>query len=278
MTDTSGDYSPCRWARMFNDGGADSDRGLVDLTPCEQQSRGQELLRLLWEPVMPCAVGQSLPALEPQPPSSKMNLRVENTFIELVDSPCRRNINRSQSDPAIMGLSTENLASRSCADKTQCRSRHGVVDDHPHSSLADRQLQNRVVGPHTLDLHACLHDDQCWDGDDMFRERVLSDASTDTPDEPIEDSSLNDVCDASLFGDTLLESGAWHRDDASHSLRLGQGYFPAQKHSAFSFMPVDQACTSAQMPFTCPATSGDTWSYPWQWNTIAMPVGSSHCE
>lgn len=60
--DPNVDVSPCRWAATFQDTAAASTQ-LVDLAPNEQLSRGQELLRLLREPVTPRAVAE--PALAP---------------------------------------------------------------------------------------------------------------------------------------------------------------------------------------------------------------------
>jgi len=200
MTLSSGDCSPCRWALMFDDYGTYPDLGLVDLTPGQQESRGKELLRLLWEPVTPCAAEESAAAQVPCPPNSKVNFCEKNTSmdIDLVPSPCRHNCIRSQSDSACIAEFNEQLAVQDISDGTA-----GHSDIRP----ADTSQLQQVGTPQVLDLNACLQDSRRWDDAPrcMTVSADLSDVSTGTPDESVEDVSLNEVCDTALLGDAVIE-------------------------------------------------------------------------
>lgn len=203
--------SPCRWAAAFKDEDPSFQLAdqFVDLSPKEQVARGQELLRLLWEPVTPCTTSASSPQevaidLDSTSTSSdtKAPVLVKNTFIELApegDNPIRR----TRSDSAIcVGGNQCILNLMSCLDEDKCQKNISPLSEHFSESS---QLERKVSAPRILDLSACL-DDQNEKQQDALA--TLSNASTGTPREVIEDISIYDVPDSSLVAPFLPEGHA----------------------------------------------------------------------
>jgi len=249
MMDLNGESSPCRWAAMFNDDGSDSDTQLTDLSPREQIARGQQLLKLLWEPVTPREVTQpkqvtELPSAaanefhEPRSLSSELKVHVKNTFVELDKSPCRRSLQRSQSDSALLSGSLR------CADECDASVSFGVPESKTEKTsnvtlAADQsESQCKVVKPQVLTLSTCLSDGQWRESTDRCVE--LSDASTDTPRDSVEDLSIHEAFDAVLAGELMPED-----DDACahHTIAMGCGYHQAD---AYYYPQFDSVCISTQ--------------------------------
>lgn len=320
--DGDGDSSPCRWAAMFHDKGSDSDPEFVDLTPHEQRSRGQELLKLLWEPLIPHEVVQPAPASEVQPQAnmlfehqrltSNVNVRVKNTFIELVASSRGCGLKRSQSDSMLIHASIDNST--------------GPVVEFIDRNFSDIQLQH-VVKPHVLNLSACLHKSHCHETADLLLD--LSDASTNTPRESLEDASssceafgtsfvgdpkLEDVADVFVPQSTgcstyhheegyyypylgpacvstqqgpeelaevqahhfaLLGCGTFGNEDGCHCLPLDHRYMLMQQQQQFPCLSVstDQACAPAHDSLSCPTADGNAWLSPWQFTIPLASLG-----
>lgn len=187
----AGDASPCRWAAVIRDQDADSETDLVDLPLCEQKARGQELLRMLLEPQSPCAAEAAQASFTQVAPfqtglcsawqDPDVEVRVKNTFVELVRACNKGALRRSQSDSDLSNLAREQgFVARSTP---------------PHSPLQDPPMpvkQPRCT-PEILNLSACLPDLSCHSMLDGSHD--LSDASTDTPRESLEDLSSFDAYD-----------------------------------------------------------------------------------
>mmetsp|Transcript_70132 Transcript_70132/g.226980 ORF Transcript_70132/g.226980 Transcript_70132/m.226980 type:complete len:409 (+) Transcript_70132:78-1304(+) len=95
--DSFGD-SPCRFAALRGDQ-VEGDLELIELPPCEQVSRGQELLQLLQPPfVVPAQAALAGPVAEAAGAGPGVKMVVRRTFIELVEPPCRRQRSRALSD------------------------------------------------------------------------------------------------------------------------------------------------------------------------------------
>lgn len=196
----SGDCSPCRWALMFDKCDTHPELCLVDLAQREQESRGKELLRLLREPVTPCAAEASTAVYLPCSPTSNGNLCVKfSSFIDsdLVPSHCQHNCKHCQSDSSHY---TETHKQVTVQDNSDCAA--GQSDMRP----ADTPQLQQVLAPQVLDLNACLRHSQCWDVAPrcMTAGADLSDASTCTPDESVEDLSLTELIDIASLGDSVI--------------------------------------------------------------------------
>lgn len=233
--------------------GTESDVQLVDLAPCEQVSRGQELLQLLFEPAAPCAIAgsrqtsQPLPSVSERSPSAPLTdsaspvakTRVKNTFIEFAppSTPHRRNLKRCQSDSEIVLGSVELL---------------------PAVDLCCRRI-NILLQPSTLNLDTGLDDGLCLDGADTFLE--LSEASTDTPRESLEDGSSHEGFDGQWLGDSrpeesteMCQDGTTDTSQGDYMLEQTQfgganaftGMTAAYPEDLFYYVPAGQICQSSQ--------------------------------
>merc|ERR1719440_2600763 len=89
----------------------------------EQKARGKELLRLLWEPQSPC-VAKVAPAPVTQVTpfetgrcydcqDSDVEVRVKNTFVELVRTSNKGTLRRCRSDSDLSKLTCDTAESRS---------------------------------------------------------------------------------------------------------------------------------------------------------------------
>lgn len=251
VLDLHGDSSPCRWAAMFNDDGSDCATQLTDLSPHEQIARGQQLLKLLWEPVTPREVTHSKQVAElplattnefckPDKRPSELKVHIKNTFVELDKSPCTvRNLTRSQSDSALLNGSMRYAGECDAPisfsmPEAKCQNNSNAIVD------ADRSgLQSKVVKPQVLTLSNCLGD--TWWQESTDRCVELSDASTDTPRESVEDLSINEVFDSSLAGELMQEDDS---NFAPLTIAIDCGAY--RQEDTYYYPPFDSGCISTQ--------------------------------
>lgn len=218
----AGDASPCRWAAVIGDQDADSETDLVDLPLCEQKARGQELLRLLWEPQSPCVAEAAQASFTQVTPlqtglcsasqDTDVEVRVKNTFVELVRASHKGMLRRSQSESDLCNLA--------------------------HDTGAFLQVKQPRCKPEILNLNACLPDLSCHGMLDGSHD--LSDASTDTPRESLEDLSSFDACDymdAGMARDMTMDQcvDTYVGQPAEHSM---YSIADACQHAQFAAQPM----------------------------------------
>jgi len=256
---------PCRWASAFQDG-TDGETQFINLTPQEQVSRGQELLRLLWEPVTPRSAAQPSPATCPQ----ALSLEAKSSF------------GSSSQDQLQHEVAARRIELSSCIDSgdSQCqKNRDGFFDGPSNAQLQHAWGKHRI-----LDLSACL--------DEGRREKhldtlpPLSEASTNTPRDPVEDTSSNDVLSRPTSPHDALLSADVGPDRAmdTPSFEPSLPYTQHCSDSAWQRLPADLGlnstqqplqsatqsnlqCMPTQVPFPHHTMNGNAWSPTWQWTT-----------
>jgi len=290
------DASPCRWAAAAHLG-ADSEAQLVDLTPTEQVSRGQELLGLLFAPVTPRTAAESTPApvlgksmstQVPKSPSS-VTMRVKNTFIDVAGaSPYRRSLKRSQSDSALLaGLSDEMVAcdtSDACvSDSKDGADLSEASTETPRGSIGDRSLHEAV------DVQWC-NDFRLEDVADRFGcQPALSGFNTDaSPYVPHgqPESASGVACPFSPPVPPMC--GSLQQEDENPNFYHGFSTVSANSKNA-EYAPMyymfhqqewaDQKLTVTQVPLDGTEKSDSVWPLPsecMEWAAVAMPIGSSY--
>lgn len=290
MAGSDCDVEPCRWAALFHDARLDVGAELVDLPPHEQVARGQELLRLLWEP-LPCEASEPRIVLPQQSPAPEAQMRVKNTFIEMVASPCRRRLTRSQSDSAIPRLvdGTSKQQVLNLSDHPNCDQCRDNASDGQEQLSGDRDsiertssnsapagTQHRMRKHNVLDLDACIKPPCChvpkphvlsltaclaYSWSQTSTEADFSDTSTDTPRGSIEDISSRDVLEASMIADIMPEDCVEMPGPQVAAVGWHTNPHPDASHCL--------GLGSARRPTKCPSeeptTIGEAWSSPWQW-------------
>jgi hypothetical protein len=196
---------------MLNDHDAESETQLIDLALNEQIARGQELLQLLGEPVKAKPI-----AIVPSVPTPEVKVCVKNTFIKLEyeDAPCSRCLKRSSSLPAVIHEAVDTS---------------GAYDRFAKLS-SERSQWLQVSKSHVLHLDTCVRDG--------IRQALLhdvSDTSTDTPSESMEDVSVYEVGDSSMIEEvadiyggqpTFVGCNHYHEEDAYQYFQPGADMFP----------------------------------------------------
>jgi len=271
--DSNVDVSPCRWAASFQEsaiGPVESE--LVDLPLHEQVARGQALLRLLWEPLTP----QSREASSSSTPVSRSSSEVpcKDFFAELA--------NLFSQEPLKPAPSHSMLLSTSAYDH--------VLHTAPHQRVLNLNecledsgsvRQKAVTEQRCLDLNDLLDGARCMKRSDT--PHSLSDASTNTPRDPIEDISIYEVLDSSLIEDIMpvhaanlagcppISAAAGTpvlRTDAWQYLQPGPGCVSTPEHYPCPTMPMNQGCT--HLPTTCHNVNVQMWPLQWQWPAPVM--------
>jgi hypothetical protein len=247
-----GDASPCRWAAVINKE-PECERQLVDLPLNEQKARGQELMRLLMEPQTPCkAQTQHLPASQDTKLPTKVEVRVRNTFVDLVGTSSRGIIHRSKSDSELINGKVERSHQPSASNQN-------VIDENSDSLSMQQQAlspekglgrerankkiyQDEAQIPEVLNLDACLPTSQCHDVNE--RSPDLSEASTDTPRESLEDLSSYETFDptfmcelvpqdaADVFGDQPTDCSMYPVHDSYQQSQIGTDYISSDSHQS----------------------------------------------
>jgi len=255
------DTEPCRWATAFHmqQAAIGSEPELVDLPPDVQVARGQELLRLLREPVRrpasPADRQQSFPKRCPDPAAPTITMTVKRTFIELVASPSQNVIRRVASEPVIANASSESQqVSQQEARNDAAHVSNSMLSD---GACCRQQTAFECAGNNFSYMP--------WDDEKRWQQEVddlLSDASTDD-----------------LLSDASTESS-----EPYDTIHLANGTNPAwnDMFAAMWSMPMmpsshsveaDVSCkTMMQLPY-CVASSAPLT--PWEWQSPAsLPAGS----
>lgn len=240
-------------------------------------------------------------------------MQVKNTFIELVRSQCQRNLKRSQSDPAIaklqkcdeLPISASELATdlqdlhtqfNTCPGDNHYQQTKGEFLD-PFAGCAmqaqvedqwlsmDASIDNgcsKVSGHSFHSLNACTSNVWSQEYYDVVPE--LSDASTDTPRESVEDFSMRDMYDAAPYGEIIREadadqfghissyaagSKAYYDNAAWNYLAVGHGSKMTQ-HS----MQLDAASISTQNPMSRSTAYAKGWQQPSDWSATLHSEGA----
>lgn len=176
-----------------------------------------------------------------------------------------------------------------CIDDMRCQNE--AVASASRASATNSQ-QKGVVEQRFLDLNVLIDDNRSQRSSDTPKAlrsdtpNALSDASTATPREPIEEISIHEVLDASLIADIMpVEAANMHafkpalaaagthvqRNDGWQYLQPGPGCVPQQEHYPCPTVPMNQGCPQlSQLPLTCPAVSGQVWPPQWQWTAPPM--------
>jgi hypothetical protein len=256
----------------------------VDLPPHVQVARGQELLRLLWEPLAP---------------SNQVQITIDAGGRESMFGQMAGQL----APEAAPALAPEDYSWQQVQhQQSQCHSQHilnlnACIQDgqvqHAASSTLDASVQLQQCGgiaeQRFLDLNDLIDDTRCQKSGDT--PHALSDASTATPREPLEDISIYEVLDASLIADIMPADVAkmsgckpllatpgtpMQNNNAWQYLQPGHRCMPAQEHYPRPAMAMSQqACGQAPQPcpapLQCPQISGQqVWSAPWQWSAPAV--------
>jgi hypothetical protein len=136
----------------------------VVLPETEQVTRGQELLQMLREQPLPSASCESAREGHNSTKTADVEVKVivKHTFIEVVDPQCRRTMNRSMSDSALLHFpcDSEQEWQKISSDKFQ-----------QDLSDASTTISNDVEEPQ--DLSACVRKDTCWSDDEGAMEMSI---------------------------------------------------------------------------------------------------------
>lgn len=245
------DMSPCRWAAAFEENapGSSSSGGqeLIDLPLEEQISRGQELLRLLWEPVTPstpAANSTPAPALAPQEVS-------RSSCAGLAPSP-RADTSRSRPQHV--------LSLTECLEDP--RFQYDAAASSEQSCASTLKQPRAVSEQRCLELSDLLDCKLCPPRSET--PHALSDASTATPRDP-EDVSLYEGVNMAALMPAMTASS---KSDAWQHLQAGRACVPSQEQYGQKQMPMNQG--SPQLPLPSNNVNGQMWPMQWQWPTPVM--------
>lgn len=271
-TDPNADVSPCRWAASFQEsatGPVESE--LVDLPLHEQVARGQALLRLLWEPLTP----QSRAASSSSTPVSRSPSEVHwDSLAELGHSFIQELLKPAPRHSMLVGTSADDHALHT-APYQHVLSLNECLED------CGSVKQKAVTEQRCLDLNDLLDGARCIKRSDT--PHSLSDASTNTPRDHIEDISIYEVLDSSLIEDIMPVQAANMAGcppisaaagtpvlitDAWQYLQPGPGCVSTPEHYPCPIMPINQGCT--HFPTTCLDVNVQMWPLQWQWPAPTM--------
>jgi hypothetical protein len=257
---------------------------------------------MLWEPVTPWVAAAASTAPVAEKPSQAL---AKSTLVELVPSPCKGLSKRTQSDTEL-GTAVAYDAMWQTAPQ-QVLSLNACVEA-PTPVECPQAMHHRQRGAEQqrfLDLNVLIDDRRCQRtfSSDTCQMRsdtpnALSDASTDTPREPIEDINIYEVLDASLIADIMpadptavpgykhslpppgMPPASAHisNNDGWQYLQPGHGCVSAQEHYPCHSLPMINQGMPPQLPLTCHAVSGQVWQPQWQWTSpqmSTMPVMNS---
>jgi len=269
----SHDVSPCRWA-VLQDEKPEGSQELVDLPPHEQVARGQELLRLLWEPVTAstssASEARSFSPLQSSPQANLDQREAQQPLTSGSFQPACGTTVHEQSWQTVSQRPQHVLNLHSCIGDSQSQS---DICASPGRACASSCSQRSGADQRFLDLNDLIDDTRC-------HKSTHSDASTTTPREALEEVSPYDGHDVPLLSDAIPADashipvykssfsvhGAPMQPNAPWQYMHASPSFAAvQDHLYHATKPSNQACT--QSPLTSIPPNGLVWQSPaWQWS------------